>query len=164
MRTALGGLGVNLNVGYHDSEIKETALRPAIAANYYFNGSPAFNLDPRGLRLNFDPEWTYNIGLDYTINVGSDGTLTPYVQYSFVDEQWTQLTQASQDFIPSREVVDFRLVYQHDERWRVEGYVTNALDERYVAGIAGGPTATPYYASVALGAPREFGVKVKYAY
>lgn len=163
-RAALGGLGLNLNVGYHDSEIKETALRPVVPANYYSNGSPSFNLDPRGLRLNFDPEWTYNIGLDYTMTVGSEGLLTPYVQYSFVDEQWTQLTHASQDFIPSREIVDFRLVYRHGERWRVEGYVTNVLDERYVAGIAGGPTATPYYASVALGAPREYGLKVRFEY
>jgi hypothetical protein len=34
----------------------------------------------------------------------------------------------------------------------------------YVAGVAAGPVATPYINSLALGPPRQFGVRVQYEF
>lgn len=175
VQAAFGGLRLALNAGYTHSEVTKGPASPlVIPANTIANcvpigagcpGAPTpiplVTFDPVGLPLNYAPEWTYNASIEYDFAVG-DATLTPRLQYSFIDDQWVGLYHVSQDFFPGHDLLDFRLAYRTGDHWRVEGFVTNVTDELYVSGVASGPTATPYISSLALGAPRQFGARIEY--
>ena len=180
LQALVGAATFELNGGYNKTEIttgaKETVTIPACTF-YGISGppgtpppptcSPAQTLLPDvnfvGYPLNFAPKLTYNAAVEYAFDLGDSGTLTPRLQYSHTDEQWARLFHASQDYVPARSLLDFRLTYRAPEHWRVEGFVTNVTDELYVAGVIAG-TSQPDASSLALGAPRQFGVRIQYNY
>jgi len=83
--------------------------------------------------------------------------LTPRVDVSYVSDTQSKLWDTPLVEIEQRTIVNGRLVLAApDDRWSVTGWITNALDEKYVAGIQN--LATLYYA----GRPREYGVTFKY--
>lgn len=162
LQSAFNSLRLNANVSHTYSKVTKGPNQPlVIPANTFGPGSPAGTYSPVGLPLNYSPEWSWNASAEY--DFGFDhGVLTPRLQYSHVDAQWIGLYHASQDFFPGHDVLDFRLAYKADQSWRVEGFVTNLTDELYVVGVASGPNTTPYINGMALGAPRQYGVRVQY--
>jgi iron complex outermembrane receptor protein len=170
-----GDFHFNVNAGYTHTEITDGQL-VVIPNNNFGAGNPTAPagtptcvqvggvlpcIVTNGLPLNYAPEWTYNASIEYDFRFG-DATLTPRLQYSFIDDQWVQLFHASQDLIPGHDLLDFRLTYRPRENWRIEGFVTNLTDELYVAGQAGGPINTPYLNSLSLGAPRQYGARIQF--
>jgi iron complex outermembrane recepter protein len=167
-QAVFGGWRINANVGYTHSEVTRGPPTALIIPSGTFGpndppATPFTTFDPVGLPLNYSPEWTYNAAVEYAIPMRG-GVLTPRLQYSHVGDQWVQLYHASQDFLPGHDRLDFRLSWQAREHWRLEGFLTNLTDELYVAGVAAGPVATPYINSLALGAPRQYGVRVQYEF
>ncbi len=103
-----------------------------------------------GNRTPYSPKVTFNVGLAYL-------RLTPRVDVSYVSDTQSKLWDTPLVEIEQRTIVNGRLVLAApDDRWSVTGWITNALDEKYVAGIQN--LATLYYA----GRPREYGVTFKY--
>ena len=131
-------------------------------AGNYVSGGSAF-INPVGEPLNYAPQLTINFSVKYDFHL-LGGTVTPYFQYSYLSDQWVQLYHASQDYIPEHTVMDFRLAYKPDEHWRAEAFVTNIADELYLTNVTGGGSATPYLATLSLGAPRQVGVRFAYTY
>ena len=131
-------------------------------AGNYVSGGFAF-INPVGEPLNYAPQLTINFSAKYDFHL-LGGTVTPYFQYSYLSDQWVQLYHASQDYIPEHTVMDFRLAYKPDEHWRAEAFVTNIADELYLTNVTGGSSATPYLATLSLGAPRQVGVRAAYTY
>jgi iron complex outermembrane receptor protein len=168
MQAAVGGWRLTANAGYTHSEVTKAPASPLIVPSGTFGpnnppATPVTTFDPTGLQINYAPEWTYNASLEYDLALGG-GVLTPRLQFSHIGDQWTQLYHASQDFFPGHDVLDFRLAWRGPEHWRLEGFLTNVTNEVYVAGVAAGPVATPYINSLALGPPRQFGVRVQYEF
>jgi iron complex outermembrane receptor protein len=175
IQAAFGDLRFGLNAGYTHSEVTKGPSAPLVIPGNTIancvpiaagcpgatNPLPLTFFDPVGLPLNYAPQWTYNASIEYDFHFG-DSMLTPRLQYSFIDDQWVGLYHVSQDFLPGHSLLDFRLAYKTGENWRVEGFVTNVTDELYVSGVQAGPAATPYINSLALGAPRQVGVRIAY--
>jgi iron complex outermembrane receptor protein len=84
--------------------------------------------------------------------MGNAGTLTPRIDYSYLDSQFTTLTQEPRDFIPSRGVWNAQLSYASGQ-WRVQAFATNLADKTYVASQFNG---NEYF----FGNPRQYGVRL----
>jgi outer membrane receptor protein involved in Fe transport len=174
------------SVGYNNTKIQSNSAGFVIPASEYGIATPTQPFGPipanvnrvdcagaapgslgcenfLGEVLNYSPPWTANAMAQYDFHV-MGGTLTPWVQVSYVGAQWDTLFHASQDYIPAHTLVDLRLVYQAPEHWRAEAFVTNVADTLWVSGVAGGASTTPFASLLTLGPPRQFGVRLQYTY
>ncbi len=98
------------------------------------------------------PELSYNIGIDYAIPFGA-GTLTPRIDYSYTDENYSNLDQQNFYLNDERTITNFSLTYE-DESWTVQAYVMNLTDETYVASAR--------LQQVLYGNPQTYGIRAKY--
>ncbi|TXS90237.1 TonB-dependent receptor [Parahaliea maris] len=117
-----------------------------------------FIVDSAGGSMLNAPELTYTLGVEYTFDVFNGATLTPRLNYGYVDEQWVNLAYQDVDLLDSRGLLSALLTLQTD-KWRVQAYGRNLTDKEYVSGqylsIASG--GVEFY-----GAPREYGVNFSY--
>ena len=106
----------------------------------------------------YAPELTYTLGAEYTFQMGNGATLTPRINYGYVDEQWVNLAYEKVDLLESRGLLSALITYQTDS-WKVQAYGRNLTDKEYVSGqylsIAAG--GVEFY-----GAPREYGLNFSY--
>lgn len=166
MQARFGGLGLDGSVAYVDSKLASvtfvntrnlpggtlgpqcpvgTPSSPPVCFDY----APYIQTTGNGPNL-YAPEWTYNIGVDYRIDLGG-ATLTPRVNLSYVGAQYTYLGYSPvSDRLPSRTLLSALLTLQL-EQWRLEAYGTNLTNRRYVSGQFG---SNEFY-----GAPREYGLR-----
>ena len=101
----------------------------------------------------YSPRWTYNLGVRYDVLV-DDVRITPSLSYAFVGQQWTNITYSPiSDRLPSRGLLSARVAVEKGNIL-VEGYASNLTNETYVSGQFG---TNEFY-----GAPREYGVRVRY--
>lgn len=113
---------------------------------------------PNGRTLPFSPEWTINAGIQYEIPIGSGIKLTPRAQWSHVGSQVATPFPSSTTIVPKHDTFDLRLTLDINDRYQLQGYVTNVTDARYIAtqvqdssSVAGG---------IIWGAPRQFGARL----
>jgi len=176
----LGGLGIQANVGWVDSELGDIRLidrssvpdslvsfggadvRQCAAGepvtlgtcfdytSYYRSLSGATNI--------FSPELSYGVTLDYEIASGN-GTWTPRVSFSHVDEQDVNLIRR-EDFwqIPKRDLTNVSLTYAQGD-WTAQAFVNNAADKTYIAAIGTGGGLTND--TVVYGTPRTYGIRFR---
>lgn len=168
IQAKLGGFGFDASVAYIDSELASVtfvntrSLPPGTLGPQCPVGTASapplcFNYNPfiqtTGNRPNlYAPKWTYNVGLDYRFDLGGDMTLTPRVNFSYTDAQFTYLGYSPvSDRLPSRGLLSALITLRAGD-WRVEGYGRNLTNKNYVSGQFG---SNEFY-----GAPREYGVRV----
>lgn len=168
VQARLHGLGLDANIAYIDSKLASVTfvntrnipagtLGPQCPAGSSSNPPVCFDYNPfiqtsgNGPNL-YAPRWTYNLGADYRIPVGS-GTLTPRINYAYVGPQFTYLGYSPvSDRISGRGLLSALLTLDLG-RWQVTAYGTNLTNKNYVTGQTG---TNEFY-----GAPREYGVRVR---
>ncbi len=116
-----------------------------------FNYAP-FVQNYEGQQMIQAPELSYNLGIDYAIPFGA-GTLTPRLDYSYTDENYSALDQQAYNLQDERSILNFSLTYE-DDSWTVQGYIMNLTDELYIASAR--------QAQVLYGNPMTYGVRAKY--
>lgn len=176
-----GDFRTTLSAGYDDSKVVSNSNLGAIPSNEYGPGpgigigagAPAAPISCSisangcmnfvGTVLNYSPKWTTDLTAQYDFHI-LGGIVTPWVQLSYVSDQWDQLFHASQDYIPQHELVNLRISYTAPQNWRLEGFVTNVANTLYVQGVSAGSGLTPYSTLVSIGAPRQMGVRIRYAF
>lgn len=99
----------------------------------------------------FSPKWTWNIGAQYALPLGT-ATLTPRVNYGYIGSQWTYIA-----YNPTRDRIEGRGLLSASvrvalERFSFEVFGTNLTDKAYVSGQSG---TNEFY-----GAPRQYGVRM----
>ncbi len=109
------------------------------------------------------PEWSSAIGVAYNFELGSRGTLTPRVDWSFHDEQYNDAVNTPQLKQDSYHMLNAALVYTSaDEHWEAILGGRNLLDEDYlITGNSAFKTAASYVEQV-YGRPREWWLSLKY--
>jgi iron complex outermembrane receptor protein len=98
------------------------------------------------------PDVSYNLGIDYAIPFGA-GTLTPRLDYSYTDENYSNLDQQAFYLQDERKLTNVSLTYE-DESWTVQAYINNLTDETYVASAR--------LQQVLYGNPQTYGSRAKY--
>jgi len=166
-----GGFLLDASIAYVDSELGSSTFvdeRQSGSPNLpqctggaqppeCFDYTP-FIVDSAGGPMLYAPELTYSLGAEYTFQMGNGATLTPRINYGYVDEQWVNLAYEKVDLLESRGLLSALITYQTDS-WKVQAYGRNLADKEYVSGqylsIAAG--GVEFY-----GAPREYGLNFGY--
>jgi len=130
-------------------------------ANIAGPGNPAvptaMNLE--GNELDWAPKLSGSVYAKYTFELGSGATLVPRIGWRYQGAQWTGLFHAPQSRLPSYSLGDFRLRYNPNDNWYIEGYVLNFTDKLYAINIGGN-----YPGMVEFGAPRQVGITLQYRF
>ena len=150
-----GGFGFDMAVGYTKSEIGDVAL-----IDDRYDTSTLVDLSDNS--LNFNPEWTFSLGIDYAAQFKNGLLLTPRARYSYTDSQWSNEFQVRPtDYIDSYSLVDASVRLEMEgASWYAVLYGTNLLDEDWISAKS---TYSPDPGRVEYaGAPRQYGVRLGY--
>lgn len=110
-------------------------------------------IDLTGHEQTYAPEFTFNVGAQYTFHLPSGDTLTPRLNYGHVSEQWATFFQneARGDRVEERNIVNAQLAWTHGP-FVTTVWATNLTDQHYMGALNSGLRFA--------GPPRQFGVRV----
>lgn len=146
---------VSLAYGYLDAKYDK----------YIFNITQ--NLDFSNTTMVRAPENTVNLGVEWSLPLGSDRLLSVRADYSWLDKFYHEPGEGDARFgsgIPltvedSYGLLDVRVAFEQGN-WRLTGYMSNATDEEYRRTVnALGATVVGF-----AGQPRLYGFKVGYTF
>ncbi len=124
-----------------------------------FDYTPYLHTGSSGPNL-YSPKWTANAGIQYGLRLGAQATLTPRINYAYVTGQFTNLTYSTvTDYMPAHGLLSGLVMLDLGEHWSAEAYGTNLTDRVYRVGQGGNNGNYWFY-----GAPRQYGVRVRYAF
>ncbi len=165
VQAKLGGFGFDGGLAYVDSKLDKfqfinqrllpgTNLGPQCTAGVTppacFDYSPFTTTAGGGPNL-YSPKWSYNFGVQYEADLGSDITLTPRLNYAYIGSRWTNLLlNPVTDYLPGRGLLSALITLQKGD-WTIEGYGTNLTNKKYISG--------QFINDEFYGAPREYGVR-----
>jgi iron complex outermembrane receptor protein len=116
-------------------------------------------VDFSGRPTPYSPEWTGSLTATYDFSAEA-GAFTPSVQWTYTDERWAAFTQFPAEHLDSYSVVNANLNFKpNNGNWSVALWATNLLDEDYVISSL---TVPPLFSFASFGAPRQYGVDVKF--
>jgi iron complex outermembrane recepter protein len=121
-------------------------------------GQPAaaYGCDLKGNKIAHSPEYAGSVAVQYDIDLGSAGKLSPYVQLNFSGAFFGQPINSILDRQPAFAKLDLRLTWDYDERFSLQAFVTNVTNKatatRFVYG--GGGNLQASYAP-----PRLWGLR-----
>ncbi len=147
---------IQVGVGYLDAEY--TRLDP----------SQNFTTDLREITLASKlvnaPEWTTNVGIQYTANLGGGGQLIPRVDWAYTSEVFKDALNYPELRQDGYSLVDAYLTYVTSQgNWEAALFATNLTDEKYItSGFANGLTQGRISANVAR--PRQWGLSLAYRF
>ena len=161
--------GVELELTYLPSEPVQLTLIGTYLDAYYVDyatfSNGAINIDASGNDRELSPKWKFTIAASYDFDLGSAGTLTPYVQSTFKDHYF--VTAANEplfgiDRQDSYTQTDIKLIWNSlDRHWRGELFVQN-IEDNFVK--TGAFLATGGYWITYGPEPTLYGVKLSYKY
>jgi len=122
-------------------------------------------IDASGNKRALSPEWKFTLAGSYDFDLGSRGTLTPYVQFTYKDDYFVTPandTVNGYDQQDSYTQTDIRLVWNSLEgSWRGELFLTN-IEDNFVK--TGGYLATGGWWITYGPEPTVFGARLSYSY
>jgi iron complex outermembrane recepter protein len=100
----------------------------------------------------YAPNFTFNIGAQYTATLTGADTLTPRLNFGYVGPQWATLFEnpALGDHLGGRSITGAQLAWAHNH-FVTTLYGTNLTDRQYVGALNSGLRFE--------GPPRQFGVR-----
>lgn len=153
-----GNFSMNAGVNALKSSLGEFyASDPRVPATGACNpetGGPGANcIALEGRDQTYAPNFTFNAGAEYRIQLAENDTLTPRINYGHIAGQWATLFEnaALGDRLEARDIVNAQLEYRHLS-WAVTAYANNLTNQHYPGALNSGL----YFA----GPPRQYGVEV----
>jgi iron complex outermembrane receptor protein len=122
------------------------------------SGQPAaaYGCDLAGNRIAYSPEYSGSVSVQYDIDLGSAGKLSPYAQLNYSGAFFGQAINSILDRQSAFAKLDLRLTWEYAERYSLQAFVTNLTNEatatRFVYG--GGGNLQASYAP-----PRLWGLR-----
>lgn len=135
--------------------------------SFDLNGDGVVNDADRDLELPRAAEWTYNIGLNYDVEIGAWGNMSARVSFAHRDE--SAYTDNNRGFITEQDILDAGLdFYSNDGRWVYSLYGRNLTDEVKHGGDTQLPSAlgpVPLGGTFSpLARGRVFGAEITFNY
>jgi iron complex outermembrane receptor protein len=149
----IGGFRADVGLSYVDSSYGP--FNDTIPTGAFGNTAPVA-VSIGGRQLTYAPEFSLNAGVSYEIPIG-DGALTPSMRVSHTSQQFVSFFQLPYQRIDARTLLDARLTYEPNDTWRFAAFITNLLDQTYLANASQTNNGIGDYI---LGAPQEIGVTV----
>jgi iron complex outermembrane recepter protein len=121
-------------------------------------GTPAlaFGCNLAGNKIAHSPDYSGSVSVQYDIDLGGAGKLSPYAQLNFSGAFFGQAINSILDRQAAFAKLDLRLTWEYNERFSLQAFVTNVTDRatatRFVYG--GGGNLQASYAP-----PRLFGLR-----
>jgi iron complex outermembrane recepter protein len=101
----------------------------------------AYGCDLKGNRIAHSPENSGSVSVQYDIDLGTAGKLSPYAQLNFSSTFFGQPINSILDRQAAFTKLDLRLTWEFDERLSLQAFVTNVTDKatatRFVYGGGG---------------------------
>jgi iron complex outermembrane receptor protein len=153
-----GGFSVNAGAGYlHARFADSTCITDTNSAGTDVGCPTNLRFVPKGRVLPFSPKWTINAGVQYAVPLGETMSLTPRVQWSHLSMQVATPFPSVNTIVPSRDVFDARLTLDINDKYKLEGYVSNFTDKTYIASQIQNSSSAD--GGSIYGAPRTYGVR-----
>lgn len=132
----------------------------------FVNGIEGSNIVPGVTRAPFVPEWKYALGAQYEIPLGSAGSLTPRLDWTWQSAMESTIPNNAPGFelgrVEARGLLNARITYRTDDRdWEFAVAATNLTDEFYYNNKYDRSNQVGGNAYGMPGRPREFVASVK---
>lgn len=165
-----------LSVEYNDASYKSFTYQqsaqftdPSTACALTDTGRPAndprFNIlsiDCGGLQLSRAPTWSGTASYSHDFNLANGGVISAGVAGKFASSRWTNVTFQAGTRASAYQTVDANLTYTSpNEAVSIMAYVRN-ITEDAVYGNSNGHSVVSDLIGITVGAPRTYGVRVKY--
>lgn len=151
------GLDIDGSVSYIDAQWKR--LSPVVVGDPATRPNGVFLEDP----ATSAPKWKASAGIQYRADLGSSGSLTPRVDYSYTGRRFQSRSTFTPYYIPSYSLLNASLTWRDaNEKFAVTLEALNLTKEYYYAARFDAlflPTGTTFST---VGRPREFALRAKY--
>jgi iron complex outermembrane receptor protein len=118
------------------------------------------NEDASGNQVLRAPDFSYNVGVQYTVNTDLAGSFTLRYEAAYKDDYYTTVFNDDFALVPSHTVQNIRMFWRFRDNWEIHGFVENLDDEQYVENLL--PAATVGGVIGGWAPPRTWGVQVRY--
>jgi iron complex outermembrane recepter protein len=127
----------------------------------------ATTTDQSGNRLNRTPEWSVNIGSQYSFKLGSS-TLTPRFDWHYQSEAFFRPYQLDRDRSPAWDQWNIRTTWEAPPtdhgQFSVELYMTNVEDNDHIMNLSVGAGSELFPEQGNLHPPRLYGFRIGWEY
>lgn len=151
------GLDIDGSVSWLDADWKR--LSPAVIGNPLTRPNGVFLADP----ATSAPKWKASAGIQYAIDLGSSGSITPRVDYTYTGERFQGRATLTPYYLPSYSLVSARVTWRDkSDKFSVTAEALNLFNDYYYSARFDAlffPTGTTFST---VGRPREFALKAKY--
>ncbi|MCW2393597.1 MULTISPECIES: TonB-dependent receptor [unclassified Sphingobium] len=156
------GMSIDGALSYIDFEYKKFGTYTAGTSTVSVGGPTNLSGPQFGDYAPYTPEWKWSLGVQYKIDLGTAGSLTPRVDGSYQSKVYTVSANRSSNRIDAYGVANARLTWRNaDEDLDVSFEVTNLFDEYYLLTIYDQTVGSQGYSNGQPGRPREWAVSVK---
>ena len=154
------GLGLNFGLSYLDAKFANSAcISDTNAPGTDVGCATNLRFVPEGRTLPFSPRWTNNAGIQYTMDIDDNLSITPRIQWSHLSQQWATPFPSVNTRVPGRNLIDARVTLDIGKKYKVEGFVNNIANEVYIATQIQNSSSAD--GGIIYGAPRTFGVRLR---
>jgi iron complex outermembrane receptor protein len=159
----LDGLEFDATMAWNHAEYTEYTSADPVPAGL----GGATTTDQSGNRLNRTPEWSVNLGGQYTFNLRSS-TLTPRFDWHYQSEAFFRPYQLDRDRSPAWDQWNIRTTWvapptDHGQ-FSVELYMTNVEDNNHIMNLSVGAASELFPEQGNLHPPRLYGFRVGWEY
>ena len=110
----------------------------------------------------FTPRWKWAVGIQYEIDMGNSGSITPRFDLAYQGDMYANGTNRSTNLIPAYELANARLTWRNaDGDLEVSGEVTNLFNQYYFLTKFDQTIAGQGYVTGQPGRPREWALSMR---
>ena len=158
LEAIFGAFSLDAGFGWLKSELGTFyAVDPRVASfggcNPETGPASASCINLEGHEQTYAPDFTFNIGLQYTFGQGSNDEFTPRLNFGHVSDQWATLfeNEARGDKVEERNILNAQFAWKHGDIYTTL-WGSNLTDQHYMAALNSGLRFA--------GPPRQFGIRV----
>ena len=107
------------------------------------------------------PVFSFSVGAQYTIDLGSDYTIVPRVDYYWKASDYSQVFNTAQDKISAWDEVNAQIqLNSPDNLWYARGWIKNAFNKQNVTGSYTGADSQGLFTNMFVEEPRTYGISL----
>ncbi|MGX7894136.1 TonB-dependent receptor [Tsuneonella sp. HG222] len=159
----IDGFMIDGAVSYLDFKYKRFGAYPLPNGTTVSVGGPTNLSGPQfGDYAPYTPKWKWSIGVQYEVDLGTAGSLTPRFDAAYQSDIYTLSANRESNRLDSYTLANARLTWRNEDRdLDVSFEVTNLFDKYYLLTSQDQTVGNQGYVLAQPGRPREWAVSVK---